>query len=230
MSDSDVVIRVQGLCAMWWPARPSPLLTCGQRARVADLNASFATPRSPLCFATVHESVQLYKFKEAPKLPWLPPEPPSCPAGTNPAATTSQQHPAPPDPARPATPKLLTSPTFMRLPLHSTAAVAADRSESGQQLGGGLHGRGHFGGGVSGGGSAVGTGGGELVERTAGHRRVRQPAEAGGGAADWRRFERMGRTWFGFPLSRQASQPERTPLPPDPSNTLRHQIPHDLQP
>jgi hypothetical protein len=83
MSDSDVVIRVEGLCAMWWPARPSPLLTCGQRARVADLNASFATPRSPLCFATVQESVQLYKFKlyrfklyrfrEALKLLWLPP-------------------------------------------------------------------------------------------------------------------------------------------------------------
>jgi hypothetical protein len=34
----------------------------------------------------------------------------------------------------------------------------------------------------------------------------------------------------GFPLSRELSQPERTPRPPHPSNPLRHQLPHDLQP
>ena len=34
----------------------------------------------------------------------------------------------------------------------------------------------------------------------------------------------------GFPLSRQAAQPERIPRPPHPSNTRRHQAPHDLQP
>jgi hypothetical protein len=34
----------------------------------------------------------------------------------------------------------------------------------------------------------------------------------------------------GFPLSRQASQPEQLPVPPPPSNTRPHQPPHDLQP
>ena len=34
----------------------------------------------------------------------------------------------------------------------------------------------------------------------------------------------------GFPLSRQAAQPERILRPPHPSNTRRHQAPHDLQP
>ena len=34
----------------------------------------------------------------------------------------------------------------------------------------------------------------------------------------------------GFPLNPQASQPEQTPVPPHPSNTWPHQIPHDLQP
>ncbi|MCP9910851.1 DUF2887 domain-containing protein [Cyanobium sp. BA20m-p-22] len=34
----------------------------------------------------------------------------------------------------------------------------------------------------------------------------------------------------GFPLSRQAPQPEQTPRPPHPSNTQRHQAPHGLQP
>jgi hypothetical protein len=40
----------------------------------------------------------------------------------------------------------------------------------------------------------------------------------------------MGRTWIGFPLSHQAAQPERTPLPPQPSNPRPHQLPHELQP
>ena len=34
----------------------------------------------------------------------------------------------------------------------------------------------------------------------------------------------------GFPLSRQAPQPEQTPRPPHPSNTRRQQVPHGLQP
>jgi hypothetical protein len=34
----------------------------------------------------------------------------------------------------------------------------------------------------------------------------------------------------GFPLSRELSQPERTPRPPHPSNPRRHQLPHDLPP
>ena len=34
----------------------------------------------------------------------------------------------------------------------------------------------------------------------------------------------------GFSLSRQAAPPERIPRPPHPSNTRRHQLPHDLQP
>ena len=34
----------------------------------------------------------------------------------------------------------------------------------------------------------------------------------------------------GFPLSRQAAQPERTPRPPHPSNTRHHHLPHGLQP
>jgi hypothetical protein len=34
----------------------------------------------------------------------------------------------------------------------------------------------------------------------------------------------------GYPLSRQAAQPERTPRPPHPSNTRHHHPPHGLQP
>jgi predicted transposase YdaD len=34
----------------------------------------------------------------------------------------------------------------------------------------------------------------------------------------------------GFPLSRQVVQPERNPVPPHPTNTRRHQLPHGLQP
>ena len=34
----------------------------------------------------------------------------------------------------------------------------------------------------------------------------------------------------GYPLSRQAAQPERTPRPPHPSNTRHHHLPHGLQP
>ena len=46
----------------------------------------------------MQESVQLYKFKEAPKLPRLTPEPPGVPAGTNP------QHDLQPPNSCPATP------------------------------------------------------------------------------------------------------------------------------
>ena len=34
----------------------------------------------------------------------------------------------------------------------------------------------------------------------------------------------------GFPLSRQAPQPEQTAQPPAASNTRRQQVPHGLQP
>ena len=34
----------------------------------------------------------------------------------------------------------------------------------------------------------------------------------------------------GFPLSRQAPQPEQTTQPPAASNTRRQQVPHGLQP
>ena len=49
---------------------------------------------------------KLYKFEESPKLSWLPPEPPSCPAGMNPTATTTLQYPPPPAPVRPAALKM----------------------------------------------------------------------------------------------------------------------------
>ena len=53
------------------------------------------------------------------------------------------------------------------------------------------------------------------------------PAErpAAGSGAGWRGFERLGRTWIGFPLSRQAPQPEQPPQPP-PANGAPHAARH----
>ena len=88
--------------------RPSPQARPDARcmAATATCPSLFATPSPP---SDLQLCRSLYSCTDSGRRSnchggWLPPEPPSCPAGTNSEAAAPQQHPAPPGSARPAAP------------------------------------------------------------------------------------------------------------------------------